>query len=626
MNNNFTQTLMQQAQVLLEQKRMVEAREIYQKICTQDPTNETAWMMLGNLNGALGNIADAERCSRKAIKLNSKLVNAHANLGNALVAQNKYEDAVASFTEASRLQPDLAPAWYMLGKTQKKLGRWGDAEVAFRKAIELNPDWLDARLLLGKVLQFMGRFQDASQQYETIIQSQANHAEAHYRLAVSLSGMGKTYEAEASCRRALELQPEHISALNALSLILLSHGKTKEALECCERVLGIRPDNIDATCMIANIYEHSGDAKKAYEYLQPHIEAGTQHVNLALAFAAISKELGLEERAIEMMENLLTQVPDLTNTSRRNLYFVLGKLCDGIQQYDRAFEHYRRGNELRPTQFNPDDFEKYIENHIRIQTTDFFNKAQKSSNKSDRPVFIVGMPRSGTSLVEQILASHPLVYGAGELPEIGMMCNDLKESLNSDKPYPELLSSISRKDLNKYANQYLKHLKGMNSDSIRVVDKMPSNFFCLGFISMIFPNARVIHCMRNPLDSCLSCYFQDFFQSTDWCYEQENLIAYYRGYERLMNHWKQVLNIPIMDVSYEELVANQENMSRKLIEFCDLDWTDDCLQFHKTKRLVTTASYDQVRKPIYNKSVSRWKNYRKHIGLLIEEFDRKINI
>ncbi len=620
MNDNSTQTLMQQAQALLKQNRTAEARDIYHKICMQEQGNELAWMMLGNLNGALGNMAEAEKCSRKAIKLNSKLVNAHANLGNALLAQNKYEDAATSFFEALRLQPDLAPAWYMLGKARKKLCQWSDAEIAFRKTVELNPNWIDARLLLGNVLQFMGRFEDARQQYEMIIQSQTNHAEAHYHLAVSLSSMGKTSEAETSCRKALELQPDHLRALNSLSLILLSHGETNEALECCKRALSINPDDIDAACMMANIYEHSGNAKKAYKYLQPHIEAGKKYINLALAFAAVSKELGFEKQAIDMMEDILANSPGLTNTSQRNLCFILGKLCDGIQQYDRAFEHFKRGNELRPTQFNPDNYEKYVENHIHIQTTDFFNKAKKSSNESDRPIFIVGMPRSGTSLVEQILASHPKVYGAGELAEIGMMCNGLGELLNIDESYPQLLKSISRKDLNKCAKQYLKYLNEMNSDSLRVVDKMPSNFFCLGLISLMFPNARVIHCMRNPLDTCLSCYFQDFFQSTDWCYEQENLITYYRGYEKLMSHLKQVLNIPIMDVSYEEIVSDQENVSRKLIEFCGLDWKDDCLKFHKAKRVVSTASYDQVRKPIYKKSVARWKNYRKHIGLLIEEF------
>ena len=626
MNDKSMQSLMQQAQALLKQNRIAEAREIYHKICTQDQGNDMAWMMLGNLNGALGEIVAAEECSRKAIKLNPMLVNAHANLGNSLMEQNKYEDAVTSFSEAVQLQPDLAPAWYMLGKAQQKFGQWGDAEVAFRKAVELNPGWLDAHLLLGNVLQFMGRFRDASQQYEIIIQSQSDHTEAHYRLAVSLSTMGKTHEAEASCRRALELQPEHISALNSLSMILSSQGQVNEALECCERVLDIKPNDINAACVASHIHEVTGNVNKAYKYLQQHIEAGTQHLNLALAFAAVSKEFGLQDKAISMMEGLLQNVPSLSNTGRRNLYFTLGKLCDGIQQYDRAFEHYRHGNELRPTQFDPHNQMTKIDTSINRLTANFFSKVQKSSNKSDRPVFVVGMPRSGTSLVEQILASHPFVYGAGEQAEIGLISRSLRSLLNSNKTYPELLESINRKALNQCADKYLQHLNGMNTDSLRVVDKMPGNFFNLGFISLMFPNTRVIHCMRNPLDSCLSCYFQDFFQDMDWCYEQKNLVSYYRGYEKLMNHWKQVLNIQIMDVSYEELVVDQENISRKLIEFCGLDWADDCLQFHKTKRFVATASYDQVRKPIYNKSVSRWKNYRKHIGLLIDEFKPDVDM
>ncbi len=621
MNDQSTQTMLNQAQALLGQNRLAEAMEIYQKICAQDPNNDMVWMMLGNLNGALGNIADAEKCCRKAIELNPKLVNAHANLGNALMSQNRFEEATVSFAKATQLQADLAPAWFMLGKAQQQLGRWSKAEIAFRKAIELKPDWQDAHLLLGNVLQFMGRFQDASQQYKTLILSYPDHAEAHYRLAVSLSSMGKTAQAEASCRKALKIQPEHISALNSLSMILTTQGQTNEALECCERALSIKPDDINTACMAANIYEQSGEAQKAYEYLQQHIKAGRQHLNLALAFAAISKELGFQDQAIAMMEDLLEHAHSLTNTGRRNLYFTLGKLCDGTQQYDRAFAHYRKGNMLRPTQFNPHKHTAGIDTSIRIQTANYFDNAPKSSNKSDRPVFIVGMPRSGTSLVEQILASHPQVYGAGELAEISKLAHNLPASLNINKPYPELLESITQKALNQCASQYLQHLNNMDTDSLRVIDKMPGNFFYLGLIELMFPNARVIHCMRNPLDNCLSCYFQDFFQSMDWCYDQKNMAAYYRGYEKLMNHWKQALNIPIMDVSYEGLVGDQENISRKLIEFCGLDWTDDCLQFHKTKRFVATASYDQVRKPIYKKSVARWKNYEQHIGLLIEELD-----
>jgi len=613
MSNQSTQSMLNQAQALLGEKRLPEARDIYQKICKQDKNNDSVWMMLGNINGALGNIIDAEKCCRKAIQLNPKLVNAHANLGNALMSQNKYADAAASFIKATELQADLAPAWFMLGKAQQKLGRWNEAEAAFRRALKLNSNWQEARLLLGNSLQFMGRFQDASQEYKTLIQNQGDHAEAHYRLAISLSSMGNTAQAEKNCRKALKLQPEFVSALNSLSMILTSQGQTDEALKCCERALKIQPDDINAACMAANIYEQSGKAETAYNYLKPHIKAGKQHLNLALAFAAVSKELGFQNDAISMMEDLLAHAQGLTNTGRRNLCFTLGKLCDNSQQYDRAFKHYKQGNELRPAPFNLQKHAMGIDNSIRIQSSDFFAKTATSSNQSDRPVFIVGMPRSGTSLVEQILASHSDVFGAGELAKISQLAHSLPALLNTNKAYPEILESLNKTALKQCAEEYLQHLNDINTDALRVVDKMPGNFFYLGLIQLLFPNARIIHCKRHPLDNCLSCYFQDFFQSMDWCYDQHNMAAYYHGYKKLMTHWKQTLTIPIMDISYEELVADQENISRKLIEFCDLDWTDDCLEFHKVKRFVATASYDQVRKPIYKKSVARWKNYEAHI-------------
>lgn len=613
MSNQSTQSMLNRAQALLSEKRLPEAREIYQQICKRDKNNDTVWMMLGNLNGALGNIAGAEECCRKAIQLNPTLVNAHANLGNALMSQNNYADAAVSFTKATELQADLAPAWFMLGKAQQKLGCWSEAEAAFRRALKLNANWQEARLLLGNSLQFMGRFQDAIQEYETLIQNQGDHAEAYYRLAISLSSMGNTAQAEKNCREALKIQAEFVPALNSLSMILTSQGKTDEALKCCKRALEIQPDDINAACMAANIYEQSGKAKIAYNYLKPHINAGKQHQNLALAFAAISKELGFQDDAITMMEDLLAHAQGLTNTGRRNLCFTLGKLCDNSQQYDRAFKHYQQGNELRPALFNIQKHSQGIDTSIRIQTADFFDDAADSANKSNRPIFIVGMPRSGTSLVEQILASHSDVFGAGELAKISQLAHSLSALSNTNKPYPEILESVNKKILQQCADQYLQHLNDINTDALRVVDKMPGNFFYLGLIQLLFPNARVIHCKRQPLDNCLSCYFQDFFQSMDWCYEQKNLAVYYHAYKKLMTHWKQTLKIPIMDVSYEELVADQENISRKLMGFCDLDWSDDCLEFHKAKRFVATASYDQVRQPMYKKSVARWKNYEAHI-------------
>ena len=607
--------MQQQAQIMLGQNRTDEARDIYQKICALDQSNDAAWMMLGNLHGAAGNISEAERCCKKAIAINPRMVNAHANLGNALMMQHRYEEAAASFKKATQLQSDLVPAWFMLGKACQNLAQWSEAGAAFSKAINLKPDWLEARMMLGNVSQAAGKPRHALQQYEEIILRQSDNIEAHYRLGISLSSLGDTNRAEEEFRRVLALQPAHTAALNSLSMVLTSKGQTDEALECCERALTIRPDDINAACMAANIHEHLGDPAKACGYLQPHIDAGTLHVNLALAFAAVSKGLEVQDQAISMMEKVLAQC-QLSNTDQRNLRFTLGKLCDSTQQYDRAFKHYEQGNALRSTQFSASDYLAEIDAVVNIQSADFFDSAPRASNGSDRPVFIVGMPRSGTSLVEQILASHPRVHGAGELAEIGRLAHHFPETLVTDKSYPRILESFNRKTLDQCADQYLDYLNALDADALRVTDKMPGNFYYLGLIELLFPCARVIHCMRNPLDSCLSCYFHDFFQRMDWCYDQKNLAVYYQGYEKLMQHWEKNLTIPIMNVSYEALVAGQESVSRNLIEFCGLEWNDDCLQFHENRRFVPTASYDQIRRPIYTKSVDRWKNYASHIESL----------
>ena len=229
------------------------------------------------------------------------------------------------------------------------------------------------------------------------------------------------------------------------------------------------------------------------------------------------------------------------------------------------------------------------------------------------------MPRSGTTLIEQILASHPEVYGAGELGLIISATDSLPSRLGSMLVYPECMASIDQRHLDQIADQYLRQISALSSNAARITDKMPHNFLHLGFIELLFPNARVIHCVREPLDTCLSCYFTDFGDKHAFSRNLSDLGRYYRQYQRLMKHWRKVLNIPIIDISYEALVEDQIALSQKMIEFCDLDWDDQCIDFYQTDRVVTTASYDQVRQPLYKTSVQRWKNYQEFIDPLMEE-------
>jgi len=240
----------------------------------------------------------------------------------------------------------------------------------------------------------------------------------------------------------------------------------------------------------------------------------------------------------------------------------------------------------------------------------------RASVRSDRPVFIVGMPRSGTSLIEQILASHPQVFGAGELTDIVRLPLSLHTMLGTERKYPQCLSLLTQDRIDTFAQHYLDKLASLSPDASRVIDKMPGNFMHLGFIELLFPDARIIHCMRDPLDTCLSCYFQDFSRSHPYSYDLENLGAFYNEYRKIMQHWRSVLSIPMYEIQYEELVADQEMKSRELVEFCGLEWDERCLNFHETKRYVGTASYDQVRQPMYKKSAGRWKNYENRIDVL----------
>ena len=255
-----------------------------------------------------------------------------------------------------------------------------------------------------------------------------------------------------------------------------------------------------------------------------------------------------------------------------------------------------------------------------IKTCDwnFFINAPKSTNLTERPVFIVGMPRSGSTLTEQILCSHPDVYGAGEIITFPRIIRDLPNYLGARSVYPESLSRLTVEILDNLSECYLKEINLLNNEKQRVTDKTLANYLYLGLISLMFPNARIIHCKRDPRDTCLSIFFQNFDESHNYATRLENLGSYYNQYDRLMKHWKSLVKVPIYEVQYEELIDNQEKISRELVDFIGLEWNEKVLKFYDTKRVVVTASYDQVRQKIYKKSAKRWKNYEKHIEPLVK--------
>jgi hypothetical protein len=303
------------------------------------------------------------------------------------------------------------------------------------------------------------------------------------------------------------------------------------------------------------------------------------------------------------------------------LHFALGKLQDELADYDAAFANFAAGNGIEKRPFdhlaNAVFFEHIKDTYAREKT-----HLAVSNNDSTVPIFIVGMPRSGTSLVEQILASHPRVYGAGELTAINYLMTHF-DLLTGNATFPSGAATVSVTVLNEISHKHIKHLRALSDeagmkDVLRVTDKMPHNFICLGLIAQLFPKAKIIHCQRDPLDTCLSIYFQHFNTHHAYANDLTALGQYYRQYDSLMKHWQAVLpsTMPILNINYEALVADQATWSRRLIEFAGLDWDEACMRFFNAKRNVNTPSYDQVRKPIYTKSVERWRHYDAHIASL----------
>ena len=287
-----------------------------------------------------------------------------------------------------------------------------------------------------------------------------------------------------------------------------------------------------------------------------------------------------------------------------------------MASYEQAFRCYRQGNDLMPVTFDPWSAERDLQIFLDYWNERYLAEAPRARkhNKRKRPVFIVGMPRSGTSLLEQILASHPSVHAAGELQDIPDIAVSLPSRLGSSLPYPVCLEKATQGVVDDIARSYLKKLEALSPKSATVVtDKMPDNFRHLGLIQLLFPKALVIHCVRDPMDTCLSCYFQNFSGEHDYSYNLRNLGTYYRLYERLMRHWKRVLNLKILDVRYEELVMGTEETTRNILDFCGLPWNARCLEFHKTRRAVVTSSYDQATQPIYHGSLRRWVHYQPYL-------------
>jgi tetratricopeptide (TPR) repeat protein len=490
-------------------------------------------------------------------------------------------------------------------------GEYAEARECYQDLVNLDSRDAAARNGLGIALAQLARYDEAEDQFRRAIGLRRGFVEAHFNLAGVLQSRGRLEESELPLRRALKLKPSYVEASVSLAMSLAPLGRLAEARDCYQRVLRAAPRNVQALVGSGQIEAVEGrfaEAEALYRRAL-EIDPGASYAWAALVWLRkmTPADSGWLKRAEQVAASGLTPLDEAT------LRFAMGKYCDDVGDYAQAFRNYRRANELhkmRAEPYNPERRTRFVDDMVRVYTREALSRACVSVPDSARAVFVVGMPRSGTSLVEQIIASHPAAKGAGELNFWGRFVHQHETAIRL-----ALLPEPQRK---KAALEYLRVLAGYSRDALRVVNKQPLNSDRLGLIHSALPNARIIYLSRDPIDTCLSCYFQQFLPALNFTMDLSELAHYYREHQRLVAHWRNVLPAQtLLEVPYAELVADQETWTRRILDFLGLPWDERCLDFHQTVRPVTTASVWQVRQKIYGTSIERWRNYEKFIKPLL---------
>ncbi|MEZ6243860.1 MAG: sulfotransferase [Phycisphaerales bacterium] len=465
-----------------------------------------------------------------------------------------------------------------------------------------------------------GDFPGAAELYRQLLKLEPKNPGVHLNLGKSLALSGDSEGAKRHLRETLKVRPEDPAALAQLASCYRQEDRVEDALRAADRALRADPTHAFALWTKADILRIKGEFREACELLRPHAEREGADPTLVMVFAMLARRFDGVDRSIERLRAVLDR-PGLAQTGRAQALFQLGDMLDKAGRYDEAWAAFEEANELRRRPWDVDAFERDVDRIIAAWSPETLGELPRSTLDTELPVFVVGMLRSGTTLTEQIVSSHPAVVAGGELRH---MREAVEATLGPDADLEGACARgrVTEGSLTRAGRTYLRKLQKLGPKALRVTDKMPYNFQFLGLISLMFPRARVIHCQRDPLDTCLSCYFHDFTGSHDYSCDLERLGRYARQYRRLMEHWGRVLDLPIYTLRYEELVADQERVSRELIQFLGLEWDEACLRFHESGRAAVTWSSEQVREPIFTRSAGRHANYEKHIGPLREALGR----
>ncbi|WP_439632129.1 tetratricopeptide repeat protein [Gemmata sp.] len=623
------------------------------------PHNPDAHNHLGLALQTLGQYDAAVAAFKEAIDLRPGFALAFNNLGGVYRELEKPDEALAAYSEAVRLAPQLPLALSNLGQALLEKGEKDEAEKYCKDAVRMSPAFPEGLSNLGNVLRAKDNLRDAKDCYRIALKMRPNVAMIHGNLGQALQQEGNldeaikcyqqaaaldskssrfvTYlasafaekenyaEAAAQYRRALELKPDYAEAHNGLGSVLHEQGDFKGAIASFEEALRIKPDFADAYSNLGGAFAELGDMERANHYYREAIRHDPEYVGALSVLATHERDKMPEEDIARMQEFLARE--HLTDWKRSTLHHGLAHYYDAKKDYAAAADHAAKGNALRREiwtrqgkAYSADDHTGFISFLMKQFTPDYFSRVKGWGLDTEVPVFVVGMPRSGTTLLEQILGSHPKVFGAGELAIAKDTFDQLPKWMNKQVAPGLCLPEITEEIVKTAGNAHLARLQPHAPDAERIVDKMPDNYMWLGFLATIFPKAKFIYSKRDLHDVAVSCWVTNFKQIR-WASDQTEVANRIRNHVRIMDHWRKVLPVPLLEVEYEQTVEDLEAVARKMIDFVGLEWDPACLAFHESKRAVRTASLSQVRQPVYKRSVQRWKNYSEALKPLFDIID-----
>lgn len=589
-------------------RQLGEAEELCLRILAQKPRHFDATHLLGVIAGQTRRKALGERLRNEAVAVEPREAAEHGHLVKLLRRERGFSQAQSVYENAIRLNTGDAAAHNNLGLACLVEQNLPKALACFERAIALSPGFAFAHYGLGLALQSQGRDAEAASSYRRAIALAPRFIDALSKLGDLLHITGDRAEAMVCFRRASASPDSTPSRLTQVKL-LLAEDKFAAAEDCLRQTIALDPESTEAHRVLGNVLKQLGQFAEAILCFERAIALDPHNTASYLNLVQVRK-LSAEDRPLVAQLRALLDARGLTDRDRVNLHFALGKAFDDLGSYEDAVRHFDEGNRIvrRGCAFDRAKYAGMVDRTIAAFTPEFFARYGAAGSDCETPVFILGMMRSGTTLVEQIISSHSEVAAGGELPFWAERVAEFGRAGSSG-----IAASAARMT----ADEYRALLRDISPEARRITDKMPHNFLLIGVMHWLFPKARIVHCRRHPVDTCLSILFTLFDMRHDFAYDRSDLVAFYEQYARLMAHWRQVLpRERFLEIDYEDLVADRVAATRRLIAFCGLDWDESCLQPESNGRVIKTASAWQARQPVYASSIARWRHYEPWLGEL----------